>query len=1032
MAADEADGDRFIEMVCAGVLYRGGAQWERKYWSCSRIANVTTVCRICASSILLHLSELYRLNTDNSELVCVFSASSAGLISRIYGKDRYPYPVGYHAVRHFSGISYAMEIQEGPRGPMFQVTSTKGDSATGQTPDIAWKNLHKKTGAKVRDWQREGSFPQKIDGVELFGFKNASVQRLLRQLLVDSTGFGIDMASPNISGAASQSTDKAAIDVSDDYEEQHVCLDKTDGTAKRFMDPIQEEGTAKRAHYQDMLTSVDNCNDELDKSAHQSSNKGGLGGNAQLWDSSTSRCMPPLEKVPLDSKYTLVNDNLGDYAPNSSQEDGLSPSSYLGSEKSDLDLAEKEVARSMMAFLLPQAIPLLTKTYRRRKIKQKKKEEYEVVARSAAAQNPSADGGQGATLSTSIDEGNMNGSQTHVSGKPLCAMVKDSSANGEQIAKLDDTKAVVADSFEDDGQICGDNTTKPRGAHHHESDDACSREPNEDSKLLQSRRENHAEFSESQVEVHKSKDIPDVVYDNKKGQYILSDSLLACLEEEFGMDDSSYPAHCNHGNSDVKPMQAQQQLKDPKEGINSNSSISTDGSGHRNMRSGHNIFDHHADHVLSNINSANDLLSKHSETTRKGSDHNLELMGCYLHPMPVLSIMLNTKSNSSLHVYVLCGSSESCQRNLYVYNITSKDHHEEPPYFAGYTSLVLPSSDQASTGNSTFGRSGIQFTPDGQFLVLLSSIRIPCCRMQSIDCSCSMCKLDQCDDNSLKIVSVNFGYISLLTKLMPYGAVSCFLICEPNYVVAAEDSRNLHIWMMVTGWSTISEEYVISSLGNVGPSIVELRQMPKNSSLIIGHDGAGGFCLWDISKRTLLSTFAAPGNIVFQILPLGLCSLQEDVVHASVDDIERRLREITVSDMSGKDDKESILLLSGKDIAVWIMVSSASVAEYQHDLRAKEHNARWRLALLANKKVFMGNIFDPRATSVDATGNYGFAGTYEGLLYMWELSSGRKLTSTQCINTGVRVSCVAVDAKSSVVAVADNGCQLLLYTQTRV
>ncbi|XP_044388187.1 uncharacterized protein [Triticum aestivum] len=157
MAAKEADGDHFIEMVSAGALYRGG-EWERKYWSCSR------------------------------------------------GKDRHPYPVGYHAVRHFSGISYAMEIQQGPRGPVFQVTSTEGDCATGQTPDIAWKNFHKKTGAKVRDWQRAGSFPQKIDGVELFGLKNASVQRLLRQLLVDSTGFGIDMPSPKIYGAASPSS----------------------------------------------------------------------------------------------------------------------------------------------------------------------------------------------------------------------------------------------------------------------------------------------------------------------------------------------------------------------------------------------------------------------------------------------------------------------------------------------------------------------------------------------------------------------------------------------------------------------------------------------------------------------------------------------------------------------------------------------------------------------------------------------------------------------------------------------------------
>ncbi|KAL6638872.1 hypothetical protein ACP70R_023508 [Stipagrostis hirtigluma subsp. patula] len=37
--------------------------------------------------------------------------------------------------------------------------------------------------------------------------------------------------------------------------------------------------------------------------------------------------------------------------------------------------------------------------------------------------------------------------------------------------------------------------------------------------------------------------------------------------------------------------------------------------------------------------------------------------------------------------------------------------------------------------------------------------------MQRIDCSCSFCKLNQCEDNSLKIVSVKFGYVSL----MPYG-----------------------------------------------------------------------------------------------------------------------------------------------------------------------------------------------------------------------------------------------------------------------
>ena len=109
-----------------------------------------------------------------------------------------------------------------------------------------------------------------------------------------------------------------------------------------------------------------------------------------------------------------------------------------------------------------------------------------------------------------------------------------------------------------------------------------------------------------------------------------------------------------------------------------------------------------------------------------------------------------------------------------------------------------------------------------------------------------------------------------------------------------------------------------------------------------------------------MATFTAPGNIVFQILPVGFCSLQEDIIHAPVDDLENRLREITVRDMSREKDRESFLMPPREDIAVWVLVSSASVAEYQHDLRAKEHNARWRLALLAKKRIFMGNILDAR------------------------------------------------------------------------
>lgn len=107
--------------------------------------------------------------------------------------------------------------------------------------------------------------------MQLFGFKNASVQRLLRELVIDSSGaVELNLHCPATYGAGSPLTHKVEADVSDAHEDLSDCLGKTGGTAKRSMNLSHEEGTAKRVHYQDILTSVD---DELDKSAHQSSNE---------------------------------------------------------------------------------------------------------------------------------------------------------------------------------------------------------------------------------------------------------------------------------------------------------------------------------------------------------------------------------------------------------------------------------------------------------------------------------------------------------------------------------------------------------------------------------------------------------------------------------------------------------------------------------------------------------------------------------------------------------------------------------------
>ncbi|MFQ6637473.1 hypothetical protein Gotur_012626 [Gossypium turneri] len=132
-----------LEIVSIGSVYKG--PWEKKYWSSSRVC------------LLFYLQ---------------FTRHSHG------GKDRYPYPVGYQAVRAHNGSTYKTEIHEGPRGPLFvRITKQKcasifmqiscdGQSCSGQTPDIAWEKFQKMCCPHLKIWHGK-RFSCKIDGVEV-------------------------------------------------------------------------------------------------------------------------------------------------------------------------------------------------------------------------------------------------------------------------------------------------------------------------------------------------------------------------------------------------------------------------------------------------------------------------------------------------------------------------------------------------------------------------------------------------------------------------------------------------------------------------------------------------------------------------------------------------------------------------------------------------------------------------------------------------------------------------------------------------
>ncbi|KAF8399648.1 hypothetical protein HHK36_015517 [Tetracentron sinense] len=417
----------------------------------------------------------------------------------------------------------------------------------------------------------------------------------------------------------------------------------------------------------------------------------------------------------------------------------------------------------------------------------------------------------------------------------------------------------------------------------------------------------------------------------------------------------------------------------------------------------------------------------------------VELLGCYMHPTPVLSVLLNTKGDD-IYICVLCGLLGDKARTLFIYKIPTKEPRIGCPSFIGYTSVTMPISKDTFGKEITFDRSGLQLTPDGQCLVFISNIKAPCCRERRIQCLCSVCASDCSVEKAVKVVRVKLGYVSVSAKLTTVENVHCILVCEPRNLVAVGESGRLQVWIMNSTWSAKIEEFILPTC--ILPCIVELKKIPNCASVIVGHNGFGDFGLWDISKRTLLSRFSAPGISVFEFLPVGLFSWQREGHVPTDPDMEDHTNDImaaTKSWFSGASEDCAFLPSKGEDIAVWLLVSTVSDSEAQNDYQSNDCSTStvgsWRLALLVKNTVILGGSLDPRthslcrASTVGASAGFGIIGTRDGLVYMWEMSTGTKLSNLHYFEGG-GVSCITADSRLSVLAVAGDECQLLVYVHS--
>ncbi|RWW62765.1 hypothetical protein BHE74_00030087 [Ensete ventricosum] len=170
-----------------------------------------------------------------------------------------------------------------------------------------------------------------------------------------------------------------------------------------------------------------------------------------------------------------------------------------------------------------------------------------------------------------------------------------------------------------------------------------------------------------------------------------------------------------------------------------------------------------------------------------------------------------------------------------------------------------------------------------------------------------------------------------------------------------DDFQNLN-----TGNGDVLEEMVIPEKTAFDTS--RLQFTPDSQSLVFLSSIKVPLCRLDVSRRALLATFSSPGNLIFQMLPVGIFGNKDETIFSAAQEMEHMQEILKANDWVTEDAANPLPLR--QDIAVWILVSAASDLEDQVAYQLKEPNRRpdrwWRLALLLKNMVIMGSVLDPR------------------------------------------------------------------------
>lgn len=115
----------------------------------------------------------------------------------------------------------------------------------------------------------------------------------------------------------------------------------------------------------------------------------------------------------------------------------------------------------------------------------------------------------------------------------------------------------------------------------------------------------------------------------------------------------------------------------------------------------------------------------------------------------------------------------------------------------------------------------------------------------------------------------------------------------------------------------------------------------------------------------LVSKFSAASTSVFQCLPVSLFRWQRKfTVPAGVtEEIINEIIDVTKMSFLEISDDRPFCSLEDKDVAIWLLISTApdpNSPAYQYSEQQSDPVHWWRLALLVNNTMIMGNSLDTR------------------------------------------------------------------------